>query len=79
MQIIFGFYQNSGYGLTSEITSFPCICLQNSTNFIGINMINSSYILDVSGVASLRQGLILNKSYPNNINKILFTNGTNLF
>ena len=37
------------------------------------------WLIDVSGVTSLWQGLILSNSYANNINKILFTNGTNIY
>ena len=42
-------------------------------------MINLSYLVDVGGVTSLRQGLVLNKSNAYNINKILITNGTNIY
>ena len=49
-----------GYGLTSGVNSVPCICLQSATNYIGIHMINPSYILDVSRISWLRQRLILN-------------------
>ena len=75
----FGFYQNNGYSLISGGNRIPCICLQDISNYVGINIINPSYMLDVSGVTSLRQGLILNNSYANNINQILFTNGTNSY
>ena len=37
-------------------------------------MINQSYVIDVSGIKFLRQGLILNNSYLNNVNRILFKN-----
>ena len=36
-------------------------------------------MLDVSGVTSLREGLVMRISYANNAKQILFTNGTNNF
>ena len=36
-------------------------------------------MVNVSGVTSLEQWLILNNTYLNNINKKLFTNVTNIF
>ena len=72
------FFQNWGNGSTSGVSSFPFICIQKATNYIEINMINPSYMLDVSGVTSLRQGLILNNLYFYNFNKILFTYGSNI-
>ena len=36
-------------------------------------------MLDVSGGTSVRQGSILNNSYANNVNQVLFTNGTNIY
>ena len=42
-------------------------------------MINPSYLLDISGITCLRQGLILNNTYLNNVNQILFKNLTNSY
>ena len=36
-------------------------------------------MLDISGITSIRQGLILKNTYLNNVSQILFTNGTNRY